>query len=87
MDSESINKFIMKQIKCFVLLNGYPFSTIEDAFLKTICSNLPSREQFSKEVESISNMVEEKLEKAYYRCSSLLDAGTIDARACRMQER
>jgi len=87
MDSESINKYIMKQIKCFVLLNGYPFSTIEDAFLKTICSNLPSREQFSKEVESISNMVEEKLEKAYYRCSSLLDAGTIDARACRMQER
>jgi len=51
-------KFISKQIRKFILLNGYPFSVIEDEFLRAVCPNMPSREEFSRQVEVIAKKTE-----------------------------
>ena len=66
-EREKAFKYISKQLKKFILLNGYPFSAIEDEFLRAICPLLPSREDFAKQVEDIAKKTENGIKECIKR--------------------
>ena len=61
--STSFMNMLSQHLQAFILLNGLPFSHIEDEFLRKVCPILPTREKIVKELESISLSVENYIMK------------------------
>ena len=53
-------KNIIYHLKAFIILNGYPFSTIEDEDLNAICE-LQSRTSLVRSIEELSKLTQQKI--------------------------
>ena len=62
---------VKKNLKSYLILSGAPFSHIEDPYLKLICPNLPSRQQFVKEIEEISSKTQIAIKKELESLSNI----------------